>query len=124
MVKVQTRIANKVKRTASGRDKHSVKDALQAMLSTVEVWAAIDGDSSQVEAYAKTQVDKPRIESLPHRLKFISAKIKEQIQEKDRPKWGVHFFHGFCTDDPKNLPQACPESHAKLARCTKMRLYN
>lgn len=83
---MQTRIANKVKRTASGRDKDSVKDALQAMLSTVEVWAAIDGDSSQVEAYAKTQVDKPRIESLPHRLKFISAKIKEQIQEKDRPK--------------------------------------
>jgi hypothetical protein len=101
-----------------------VKDALEAMLSTVEVWAAIDGGSRQVEAYAKTQVDKPHIESLPHCLKFISAKIKEQIREKDRPKWGVHFFHGFCTDDPKNLPQACPESHAKLARCTKMRLYN
>ena len=71
------------------------------LLSTVEVWAAIDGDSSQVEAYAKTQVDKPRIESLPHRLKFISAKIKEQIQEKDRPKWGVHFFHGVLHGRPQ-----------------------
>ena len=34
-VKVQTRIANKVKRTASGRDKDSVKDALRAMLHAV-----------------------------------------------------------------------------------------
>ena len=49
-------------RTASGRDKDSVKDVLRAMLSTVEVWAA----SSQVEAYAKTQVDKPLIESLSY----------------------------------------------------------
>ena len=105
---MQTRIANKVKRTASGQDKDSVKDALQAMLSTVEVWAAIDGDSSQVEAYAKTQVDKPRIESLPHRLKFISAKIKEQIQEKDRPKWGVHFFHGVLHGRPQKSTAGMP----------------
>ena len=33
---MQTRIANKVKRTASGRDKDNVKDALRAMLSTIE----------------------------------------------------------------------------------------
>ena len=39
VVKVQTRIANKVKRTASGQDKDSVKDALRAMLSTVEDFA-------------------------------------------------------------------------------------
>ena len=56
-----------------------MKDLLRAMLSTVEVWAAIDGDSSQVEAYAKTQVDKPLIESLSYLLKFISAQITEQI---------------------------------------------
>jgi len=106
--KLQIRTANKVKRTAAGRDKENVKDALRAMLSTVEVWAGIEGDSTQLDAYAKTQDDKPLIASLPHRLKFISAKIKEQIQAKDRPKWGVHFFHGVMHGRPKQSTTGMP----------------
>ena len=95
VARIKSRLGKHAHKRSKRRDRANVQQAMDSLKETVEVWSGIEGDESNLFAFARAQTGD--VFTLPERISAVKRKTKESDLT-------IYFLHMALHGRPRGMP--------------------